>query len=314
MPSLSLTWQSILRNKLVSLGVFATTLLVSLFLFVLSSVGVLVEAGAQQTEGQLDITLFLKSGISVDNSLVLELDTRLEAMGLEADVLSSREALATLQEDSDLPELINETVAFLEEYQGGQVLQPLITVRGFHQGGVDQVVSLLQEPVYEGILDFSYFDEQVKRLAAFSSLSLITRTVFLVLYLLLAGVAVLILLNTTRILLYTRKKEVEVMELVGASRKVIEQPFYLEMILLSLLGVLASFGVYMAFLLQFQVVGSVTSGAVSGVELLLSDVSSLLLRYMGSSWFIELLKMLALFGVVAWLGVRFALKQYLPKL
>jgi cell division transport system permease protein len=111
--------------------------------------------------------------------------------------------------------------------------------------------------------------------------------------------AVFIVANTIRLVLYSRKEEIEIMRLVGATDGFIKTPFYIEGLILGALGGIIGLGVlFGAYLL-------ILSNMEQGVS------SSLLtIRFLTPASFGSLL---AGSTIVGWLGCYLSLKQFLAR-
>jgi len=304
-----LTSQNIFRNGFLSITTVFTTLMVSFFLFVLAGLGSALDQGVVDLQENVDVTVFLEKSISTDNTLLLDMKKRLSSEGVSVTILSSQEALARLQETSSIPELIQDTVSFIESYEGDDVLQPVMIVSDLGSVSPDRVSDIIRDPIYTPLIDFSYFDEQLLRVSNFAGVTSITKWVFFGFSVLFLITVLLILQNTMRLLLINRSKELEIMELVGAPPQVIMHPFYIEMAILVLAGVLLS---YLFLFLLFGQLQLFFGGSADGS--LLPSFVQMLWGYISSYGLIELFKMLALFLVVALLSVWFAFKRYLPSI
>jgi cell division transport system permease protein len=84
------------------------------------------------------------------------------------------------------------------------------------------------------------------RLTNFLKVFGISFTVFFLL------IAILVILNTIRLAIYSRREEIEIMRLVGATRGFIRGPFLVEGVLFGLIGALISGLLAWAFLLQLK--------------------------------------------------------------
>ena len=102
---------------------------------------------------------------------------------------------------------------------------------------VEPLVAALQ--AMPEIEDIVYAGLVVKRLSA---LSRISSRVALVLFVLSVVITALVVYNTIHISLYSRREEIGIMYLVGATRSYIATPFVLEGTLLALLGALVAGG------------------------------------------------------------------------
>lgn len=309
-----ITWTSIARNSLLSLGALSVVLLVSFFLFVINSGGVLLDQSVQDLQKNVEFTVFLKKGVSVDNALVSELRTGLNLLGTEVQLLTSDEALELVKDSTSIPELIDQTVSVVESYEGENVLEPVMIITNVANVDAERITALLKDPKYAGAIDFSYFDEQLSRIQNFSAVTSSAQVIFVVLYLLFLAIASLIIFNTTRILLFTRKDEIQIMELVGADRWVIQWPFYAEAMFLAIAGVLMAFVLYILLLYQWHGVISGAFQGAMGAQNLLLRMGDILTSYMTGNALFELLKMLFLLMLVAVVSTWFALRTYMPKL
>jgi len=109
--------------------------------------------------------------------------------------------------------------------------------------------------------------------------------------------AVFFVANTIRLVLYSRRDEVEIMRLVGATESFIKMPFYLQSIIQGALGGAAGLGaLFIIFrFVSFNMVQEFTGGFVQ-LHFLSPDM---------------LLKIMAGSITVGWMGCYISLKQFL---
>ena len=110
-------------------------------------------------------------------------------------------------------------------------------------GYIDNLVNTLREmPEIDAVV---YAGLVVKRIA---SLSMISSRVALIMFVLSVIITALVVYNTIHISLYSRREEISIMYLVGATKAYIATPFVLEGTLLSLIGAMAAAaGIIMAY-------------------------------------------------------------------
>ena len=106
-----------------------------------------------------------------------------------------------------------------------------------------------------------------------------------------------IIANTIRLVLYSRKEEIEIMRLVGSNDRFIKAPFYIEGLILSALGGIVGlaflFAAYRFILSKFQ-----TSLSLGLLEIKFLSVEQFFLFVGGSM-------------LVGWIGCYLSLKQFL---
>jgi len=109
--------------------------------------------------------------------------------------------------------------------------------------------------------------------------------------------AVFIMANTIRLVIYSRRDEIEIMRLVGAAERFIKIPFYIQGLLQGALG--ASIGLIILFVVFWFMTSNIERGFFSG----LFNIQFLSPLISGAIFLISVL--------AGWLGSYISLKQYL---
>jgi cell division transport system permease protein len=111
--------------------------------------------------------------------------------------------------------------------------------------------------------------------------------------------AIFIVANTIRLVIYSRREEVEIMRLVGATDNFIKIPFYFEGLIQGALGAVTGLGIlYLSF---FFIISNVDGDILPGLfGLKFLPVPSICAILLGSM-------------LVGWLGCYISLKQFLKK-
>jgi cell division transport system permease protein len=109
--------------------------------------------------------------------------------------------------------------------------------------------------------------------------------------------AVFIMANTIRLVIYSRRDEIEIMRLVGAAERFIKIPFYIQGLLQAALG--AAIGLISLFVVFWFVASNLKQGFFSG----LFNIQFFSPLILGAIFFISIL--------AGWLGSYISLKQHL---
>ncbi len=145
-----------------------------------------------------------------------------------------------------------------------------------------------------GVADVEYGQRWVERFVTLFNLFRLTSYAMGGLFFI---ASVFIVGNTVRLILYSRREEVEIMRLVGATERFILAPFYFQSMIQGALGGMAGL---VALLIMFMLIQSkIQAVTVTGLVNLRFLSPGLMVTIVGAS------------TLVGWLGCHLSLKQYL---
>jgi len=252
---LTAAWQGFSRNPVMSL---ASTLTVALMLL-LTAFFVVTDRGLQSAvallESKVELVTYLSDEAKI--SQILDLKARIEKDPAVArvDYVSKEEALRRLREitaeradlgpieeigTNPLPASLEIKLASAQE--SGRVAEELRAEIG--NGVITEVVDNPQ--VVDQLLT-------ITRVLRISSLAVLAMMLF---------VALFVIVNTIRIAVHARRDEIEIMQLVGATDRLVAAPFVLEGMLVGV------FGAAVALAVLGAASGPVTSALVRFFEIL----------------------------------------------
>jgi cell division transport system permease protein len=230
------TWSSFKRNWVMSLVavsiIYVSLLLVGAFFLTSSTLDTLMTS----VEQKVTIQVFIKDG--VDPADLTTMQTDIQAMPNVAKItyVTKEDALARFKEQT------KNSPALVEQLRGNP-LPASIEVALIDTRQVQSVVDLIvKDPTLAKVVktpdnplanDIRYGQEVVANLFRFTGMVRIVAAGFLVLLL---GVSLVLIGNTIRLAIYSRRREIGIMRLVGASNWFIRTPFLLEGVLQSLIG------------------------------------------------------------------------------
>lgn len=220
---------SLRRNWLMSVAAISTVaislFIVGLFSFLIYDARAVIDA----IERQVEISVYLKDDLSPQARDALEEEIRSWEEVRSVKYISKEQALErfieTVGEDSDI----------VKEIQGNPF--PASFEISLKDPKTVEIVAnrFLQEngDYREGVDDLVYGQEYVRKLFSITTvLGIIIALVILLLFF----SALILIYNTIRLAIYARRKEVEVMRLVGASNWFITWPFIFEGIIEGMAG------------------------------------------------------------------------------
>jgi cell division transport system permease protein len=207
-----------------------STVTVLLFLFGISlQASWQLESLLNQFGSQLEVSVFLDTGVPAD-SLQPYVAAMPEVNAVQA--VSKEEAWANLVNELGVSDIQGAT----QQLEGN----PLVDELKVKARNSDQVTALAQKLAkLEGVEDVQYVSEAVTRIAQLNrGLGWVSLTVIGVLTL----TAIAVITTTIRLIVMARRREIEVMQLVGATTGWIYLPFILQGLTFGLVGAAISWG------------------------------------------------------------------------
>lgn len=237
--------QDFWRNIWLSL-ITMTVILVALFcLNTLLLVRTISEYTLESIEKKIDVSVFINPGI--EESAVLDLRARL--LGLpqvkEVSYVSPEEALQQMLDRHDNDPAIAQSIQELE----GNPLGAQLIVQAQSANDYAPIVALLEEERYKPMIADQNMDEHtdiIERVAAISEQVRLFASVLSVVF---SVIALIVVFNTLRIIIYTHRDEIAIMRLVGATNWFIRMPYLWQSVLYALL----SLGIFL--LIWYPLVG-----------------------------------------------------------
>lgn len=224
-------WLSVVTITIIVLTLFSVTSLLLL--------NAITDQAVRVVKSKIDVSVYFKPSVTPEQIQVVEANLESLAYVKAVKYVSKSEALEKLRARySDSP-LILES---LKELQANPLGDTLI-VSTHETADYQKVIDILNAtPQYAVLIDNKNFEDnrfiidRLESLAKQVNRAGWTITVFF------AAVAVLVIVNTIRIAVYTHRDEVAIMKLVGASNAFVRGPFIVETIFYAIIGTLLTIG------------------------------------------------------------------------
>lgn len=283
-------YQTISAGVINSLTFFVATLFMMLAFFSSSLLGYF--------EGQPQITVYFTDAKTKEEILSLQKKLEKNSKIKSVDFISKEEALKIYQEDNKDDPLLLEMVT-------AQILPASLDIRTYQAEYLDEIAKLVKGE--SEIEDVVYQKDIVDRLISWTR-SL--RIVGIILLIILVIEALLIILTILGIRILNKRKEIKILQLIGASSSYIIAPFLIEGILYGLTGALVGWLLSLGLLLYQQ----------QFLNVLLNGLGRLSLPYLpmitvwplSASTMLIVLAAVSIFGILlGGLGSFIAVRRYL---
>ncbi|MCO5316038.1 MAG: permease-like cell division protein FtsX [Solirubrobacterales bacterium] len=223
------------RNAAPTTAAVVTTVLTAILIGVLIPVFQTTQSKSEEVRGQLELRAFLYDDATKAETEALK--SKVEALPHVTSVtyLSKQEALAEFKRDFQ-----QQDRDVLKELKGNPLPANFI-IKPDDAANLDAIRAAIQPPNASGKPTFisPIVREVDDRQATADKIEEVTGALKLVLTVitaLLIGASLLLIGNTIRLSIYTRRREIEVMRLVGATRWFIRWPFMIEGVVVGVMG------------------------------------------------------------------------------
>lgn len=217
-------WLGFWRNKWLSSAAVLVMALTILGITSLLLINVVVASLTDSLEDKIDISVYFALNTQEEDIL----DVRSELIKLtevrSVEYVSTEEALKNFRTKHSDNEVLMQSLNEL----GSNPLEASLNIKAQQASQYEVIAEFFNKGEYQNIVDkVNYLENKavISRLAAITSS---IRRIGSLILLVLAGAAVLVTFNTIRLTIYSARKEIRVMKLVGASNWFARGPFLVE--------------------------------------------------------------------------------------
>jgi cell division transport system permease protein len=265
-------WRSLTASLSTTLA-SALTVLIGMFLVgLLIGLGTWARSWSDQAKGQLDINVYLCTPTQCEEEVTPAQRNAVQAL-LQSD--SRVESVEFIPKAEALKKMQREQPALAEEVPGNP-LPDAYKVQPKRGEDVGAIAASLN-PLPPGVEKVNYGKKTADRILRVARVFEVLSALAIVILL---GAATILIGNTIRLSIFARRREIEVMKLVGASNWFVRGPFIVEGLLTGVLGAVAA--IFLLFLGK-ELVLPATIGRLDseGVNALAFQYTALLLLGLG---------------------------------
>jgi cell division transport system permease protein len=217
-------FQNFWRNIWLSL-VTVTILVLTLFsINILVVLNFLAQAATASVQDKVDVSVYFKSDASDD----VVKNVRSYLLGLsqvkEVKYVSREEALDNFKKLHQENQAIMSSLDELDQNPLGSTL----VIKAKNPGDYSFILETLDNPEFINFIEDKNYDDHAEVIQKINNISSRVDKFGLVLALIFVFIAILIVLNTVRVAIYTHREEIGIMKLVGASDWFVRTPFLVE--------------------------------------------------------------------------------------
>jgi len=230
------------RNFWLSLVTITVLVLALLSVNILISLNALSDRVITAVKEKVDISVFIKA--DVEQAQVANFEEKLKKRPEVKEVIfvSKDVALADFKEQHKDDPRILEAIKEVEK----NPLADTLIVKAKSIEDYKQILSFINLEENQNIIKYQNYTDHEKIIARVNDISKKAEEVSLIISLVFAVIAILIIFNAIRVSVYTRREEVSVMRLVGASSSFIRLPFLLESVIYGVFAVIITFAILYA--------------------------------------------------------------------
>jgi len=230
-------WLSFWRNKWLSSSAVSMMSLAILGLTSLLMINVLVNSLTTNLEDKIDISVYFNLDTAEKDIINLRGDLIKLSEVKSIEYVSTEEALERFKEKHQENEVLMQSLGELSN----NPLEASLNIKAQQASQYETIVSFFSQGDYDDIVDKINYLENKAVIARLTSITGGIRQVGFIVLSILAILAVLVSFNTIRLTIYSSRKEIKVMRLVGASNWFVRGPFVVEGALYGVIATLISF-------------------------------------------------------------------------
>lgn len=241
------SFQDIFRNIWLSLVTIIILILALFSVNMLLTVNLISKAALNSVKEKIDVNLYIRD--TAEESQILALKARLNGLPQVKEIkyVSKADALESFKSKHETnPEVLDA----LREL-GNNPLTPILIIKPKDIDQYDELISALNS-VNSEIIESKNFDNHKLILSKINEVSVKVSQVGIFLSAVFIFITLLVVYNAIRVAIYTHKREITIMRLVGASNWFIRAPYLFSGIVYSILGIAFILLIFYPFLNLLQ--------------------------------------------------------------
>ena len=239
--------QDIFRNIWLSLVTVIILILALFSINMLLVVKVVGEAAVEAVKEKIDINLYLVNSAAEDDIIALKAKIADFSEVREVTYISKEAAMENfINNHKDTPEILEA----LREL-GKNPLAPTLIIKPVNLDILDTLTNRLNT-LDDELIESRNFANYKTLLAKINEITKKVSDAGLLLSVIFVFITVLVVFNSIRVAIYTHRREIMIMRLVGASNWFIQMPYLLSGVFYTLIGVLSIMGIFYVFLTLLQ--------------------------------------------------------------
>ncbi|MBU2579798.1 ABC transporter permease [Patescibacteria group bacterium] len=217
-------WLSFWRNKWLSSSAISMLALAIFGITSLLLINVLINSLTANLEDKIDISVYFH--LTAEEEDILEVRNKLVKLSevRSAEYVSADEALERFKEKHESNEILMQSLGELDN----NPLEASLNIKAQQASQYEAIVAFFNNGDYQEIVDKINYLENKAVITRLSAITKSIRQVGFIVLLVLAALAVLVSFNTIRLTIYSARREIKVMKLVGASNWFVRGPFIVE--------------------------------------------------------------------------------------
>ena len=237
------SFQDIFRNIWLSLVTIIILILALFSINMLLVVKVIGETAVNAIKEKIDINLFLKTGSEEEKIFALQGKISDFSEVKEVVYVSQAQALENFKlKHQDNPEILEA----LREL-GKNPLTPSLVIKPDNLDTFDNLINRLNA-MNDDIIESRNFTNYKLMLAKINGITSKVSEAGIFLSSIFVFITVLVIYNSVRVAIYTHRREITIMRLVGASHWFIQTPYLLSSVIYTLIGVISIIAIFYTFL------------------------------------------------------------------
>jgi cell division transport system permease protein len=239
--------QDIVRNFWLSLVTITIMVLALFSINMLLLVDMATQSAVSLVKEKIDVSLYLKPDAEEDKILALKSEISNFSQVKEVKYISKAEALENFKAKRQANPEILEALKVL----GKNPLSPSLIIKSKNIDQYDELITNLNK-IDSDIIESRNFDDHKESLAKINAISRKINEIGVLISFIFVVITLLVVFNAIRVAIYTHKREIGIMRLVGASNWFVRSPFLVSAIIYALLGVLIIIAIFYPFLVIVQ--------------------------------------------------------------